>query len=74
MIKYVFKVDGMMCGNCEKHAVGAVKKAVSVKTAVASHIDKTVEITAKKPVDENAVKLAIEDRGYAVLGVEKFDI
>ena len=74
MIKYVFNVSGMMCGNCEKHAVEAVKKAISAKSIIASHVDKTVVITAKKPVDESAVKVAIEDRGYAVLGVEKSEL
>lgn len=68
MKKYVFSVDGMMCGNCEKHAINAVKKAVSAKAVTASHLDKKVVVTAKKELDTNAIKTAIEDTGYTVLG------
>ncbi len=74
MFEYVLKVEGMMCGNCEKHAVESVKKAVSVKKVTASHVDKTVIITAKKEIDVEKVKTAIEDRGYTVLGVDGKEI
>ena len=35
MVKYKFSVEGMMCHNCEKHAVESVKNAVeSTQTAI----------------------------------------
>ncbi|MBO7215098.1 MAG: heavy-metal-associated domain-containing protein [Clostridia bacterium] len=70
MIKYVFSVEGMMCCNCERHAVEGVKKACSsLKSVVASHSLKTVEVTSKKPIDTSVIKQAIENVGYSVLGV-----
>lgn len=74
MIKYVFSVEGMICCNCEKHAVESVKKVISAKSVVASHVQKTVEVTAKKAIDKGAVKQAIEDRGYTVTGVTEEEI
>ena len=73
MVKYIFSVEGMMCCNCEKHAVESVKNAVKGAKVIASHQDKTVEVTADY-IDENAVILAIEDRGYTVKGVIKQEV
>ena len=73
MVKYIFNVEGMMCCNCEKHAVESVKKAVKGAKVTASHQDKKVEVTADY-IDENAVILAIEERGYAVKGVIKQEV
>ena len=73
MIKYIFDVDGMMCGNCEKHVIESVKKAVSGAKVTASHKDKKVEVTASV-VDEKLVISAIEDRGYTVKGVKKHEV
>ena len=61
----------MMCGNCEKHAVESVKKAVSTKSVVASHVEKKVEVTVNSPVDVSVIKDAIEDRGYTVTDVKE---
>ena len=73
MVKYIFSVEGMMCPNCEKHAVESVKNAVKGAKVTASHQDKIVEVTADY-IDENAVILAIEDRGYTVKGVIKQEV
>ncbi|MBE5744093.1 MAG: heavy-metal-associated domain-containing protein [Clostridiales bacterium] len=71
MIKYVFEVTGMMCCNCEKHVVEEIKKLYKFDKVVASHVEKTVTVTAKKEIDVQAVENAIKNRGYNVLSVKK---
>ncbi len=73
MIKYIFDVDGMMCGNCEKHVIESVKKVVSGAKVTASHTDNKVEVIGAT-VDEKAAISAIEDRGYTVKGVKKEEV
>ncbi len=73
MFKYTFEVEGMMCCNCEKHAVDSVKRVVDGKVT-ASHTDKKVEVITKKEIDEKIVISAIEDRGYTVKGYNKEEI
>lgn len=74
MIKYVFEVEGMMCSNCEKHAVESVKKAIPQAKISASHADKKVEVISSVEIDENLVTSAIESRGYTVKGVVKEEV
>ena len=68
MIEYIFSVEKMMCKNCEKHAVDAVKEVEPSVKVNASHTDKTVVITSKHKIDVEKVKSSIEERGYIVNG------
>lgn len=74
MIKYVFIVEGMMCCNCEKHAVDSVKKVLPQAKITASHQDKKVEVILNSEIDESLVTSAIESRGYTVKGVSKEEV
>lgn len=73
MVKYVFNVDGMMCGNCEKHAVTAVKSVYKNAKVTASHTDKIVEVTASE-VDVEAVIKAIAECGYTVTSHQAIEV
>ena len=37
MLKYILKIDGMMCGMCEAHINDAVRKNFPVKKVSSSH-------------------------------------
>ncbi len=67
MINYKIGVEGMMCKNCEKHALEAVKKVLPSAKTTASHVDKEVSINVKNEIDINAVTQAIENCGYKVI-------
>ena len=69
----VINVNGMMCENCSKHAVNAVKAVVKNAKVTASHTSKTVEVTAKI-VDIEAVYKAISECGYNVISHEEVNI
>ncbi|MFC9291200.1 heavy-metal-associated domain-containing protein [Streptomyces sp. NPDC057052] len=64
----VYKVSGMTCGHCE----GAVSREISALdgvtavTAVASTGEVTV--TSAAPLDEEAVRAAVDEAGYELAG------
>ena len=63
------KVNGMMCGHCEAHVKKALEALDGIESAVASHEENLVTITASGDVDEAAVKAAVEEAGYEYAGV-----
>ncbi|MFI7503639.1 heavy-metal-associated domain-containing protein [Streptomyces sp. NPDC049687] len=64
----VYKVSGMTCGHCE----GAVSQEISelsgvtAVTAVAGTGEVTV--TSAAPLDEEAVRAAVDEAGYELVG------
>ncbi|MGV9356354.1 heavy-metal-associated domain-containing protein [Streptomyces misionensis] len=64
----VYKVSGMTCGHCES----AVSKEISVLdgvTAVTAVADKgEVTVTSAAPLDEEAVRAAVDEAGYELVG------
>ena len=63
------KVNGMMCAHCEAHVKKALEAIEGIDSAVASHEENTVTITASKEVDEAAIRAAIADAGYEYAGI-----
>ncbi len=70
MTKTVFKVEGMMCGNCEAHVNEAVKAAVKTKSVSSSRTDGETVVLSSSPFDPEIVKAAIEKAGYKVKSYE----
>ena len=70
MKKITLKIDGMMCSMCESHINEAVRKALSVKKVTSSHAKGETVILAEEPIDETALRAAIDATGYKVLSVE----
>jgi Cu2+-exporting ATPase len=61
------KIEGMMCGHCEAHVKKALETLAQVDQAVVSHEAGTAVITLNAPVDEAALRKAVEDEGYKVV-------
>ena len=59
-----FTVEGMMCKNCKAHVEKALLGVKGVKDAVADLETKSVTVTAKKGVEESALKAAVTAAGY----------
>ena len=67
----VVKIEGMMCEHCE-HAIKTALEALPfIETAEASHEAGTAHITLAGPLDEAAVRKAVEDEDYEFLGIEQ---
>ncbi|NUO47084.1 MAG: heavy-metal-associated domain-containing protein [Streptomyces sp.] len=64
----VYKVSGMTCGHCE----GAVSQEISALdgvTAVKAVADSgEVTVTSAAPLDEEAVRAAVDEAGYDLVG------
>lgn len=70
MVQYTLKIDGMMCGMCESHVNDAVRKALpQAKKVASSHLKKRTTFVADAPVDEAALRAAVDATGYTVLDI-----
>lgn len=66
MYKTIAKVDGMRCGMCESHVNDVVRRNFDVKKVNASHVKGEVVIVSEQPVDEQKLRFAVGEQGYAV--------
>ena len=69
-MKKTMKIEGMMCPRCEAHVVKALKAIEGVTDATADHTNGIATVTLSFPVDDAALKAAVEAEEYAVLGIE----
>lgn len=69
MIKTTVQVEGMMCGMCESHVNDAVRKAFQVEKVTSSHGKGETVILSQQPLEETALKAAINATGYEVKGI-----
>ena len=64
MIRTTVKVSGMACSMCEAHINDAIRGAFPVEKVTSSHSKGETVILSKKPLDENALRTAIDTTGY----------
>ena len=69
MVKTV-KIEGMMCGHCEAAVKKALEAIDGVASAEVSHTDGTAVVTLSKPVENAALRKAVEDKDYTVTDIE----
>ena len=67
-MEVVLKIEGMMCPHCEAHVTKALMEVGKVEKVVASHKDGTAVITTSDGADLGALKMAVENAGYKVIG------
>ena len=65
------KVGGMMCNNCERHVVNALKQIKGITGVSADHTTGTVTVTYTFAPDEALIKNVVEELGYEYLGSER---
>ncbi len=68
MVKTI-KIEGMMCPHCEAHVKKALEALEGVQSAEASHTAKQAVVTGEN-LNDAAMKAAVEEAGYQVLGLE----
>ena len=64
------KIEGMMCGHCEAAVKKALEAIDGVASAEVSHTDGTAVVTLSKPVENAALRKAVEDKDYTVTDIE----
>ena len=60
------RVEGMVCGGCEKRVVNALSDLQGVSEVVASYQNGTVLVKMTEEVDVEVLKEKIEDLGFEV--------
>ncbi|MCQ8770738.1 heavy-metal-associated domain-containing protein [Streptomyces telluris] len=64
----VYRVTGMTCGHCESavtEEISALPGVVSVKAVAAAG---QVTVTSAAPLDDEAVRAAVDEAGYELVG------
>ena len=64
------KIEGMMCGHCEKRVKKVLEAIDGVENAEVSHEAGTAVVTLSSDVADGVLKNAVEDQDYTVKGIE----
>lgn len=71
MAQNTYAVTGMTCDHCVasvKEEIGAIPGVQAVDIALVAGGTSSVTITSDRPVDETAVRAAVDEAGYQVAG------
>lgn len=68
MKELVLKVEGMVCGGCEKRVENALANLQGISEVVANHQNGIVLIKMTEEIDIEVLKEKIEDLGFVVEG------
>ncbi|MFB7664439.1 heavy-metal-associated domain-containing protein [Kitasatospora sp. NPDC056138] len=63
-----YTVSGMSCGHCEKSISEEVSALPGVTEVAADAKAGTVTISSRSPLDESAVRAAVDEAGYELVG------
>jgi copper chaperone CopZ len=74
MYKTTVEVDGMACGMCESHVNDAVRRAFKVDKVKSSHSKGRTVITSEEPLDQDALRAAIDATGYDCGNIESVEV
>ena len=64
------KIEGMMCGHCEARVKKALEALEQVSAAEVSHEKGTAVVTLSAPLDDAALKAAVEAQDYTVTAIQ----
>lgn len=67
MIETVLTIDGMACAMCESHVNDTVRSTCPVKKVTSSYAKGETVILSEQPLDEAALRAAMDATGYRVL-------
>ena len=70
MIQTTVKVSGMACSMCEAHINDTIRRAFSVEKGSSSHTKGETVILSREPLDEAALRTAIDATGYTLLDIQ----
>ncbi|MCX4853152.1 heavy-metal-associated domain-containing protein [Streptomyces canus] len=64
----VYKVSGMTCGHCESAVSQEISALGGVTAVTAAAKTGEVTVTSAAPLDEEAVRAAVDEAGYELVG------
>ena len=69
-MKKTMNIEGMMCAHCEATVKKALEALDGAESAAVSHEQGTAVVTLTAPVDDEALKQAVEAKDYTVTGID----
>ncbi|MGW5736909.1 MULTISPECIES: heavy-metal-associated domain-containing protein [Streptomyces] len=67
----VYEVTGMTCGHCEGAVSDEISEIAGVGSVKAVAATGLVTVVSEAPLDEAAVRAAVDEAGYELTGVSK---
>jgi copper ion binding protein len=64
-------IEGMSCNHCVHHVSEALKELSGVTNVEVSLDDKTAVLEASSDIKDEDIKIAVDDAGYDVVGIEE---
>ncbi|MFD6418173.1 heavy-metal-associated domain-containing protein [Streptomyces sp. NPDC060194] len=64
----VYEVKGMTCGHCEGAVAGELSELPGVASVQAAAATGRVTVVSAAPLDEDAVRAAVDEAGYELVG------
>lgn len=64
-------IEGMSCGHCVKHVTEALSELNGVSNVAVNLEAKTALFDASADVKDEAIKAAIDEVGYEVVGIQE---
>ncbi|MFI0979511.1 heavy-metal-associated domain-containing protein [Streptomyces sp. NPDC021093] len=64
----VYQVQGMTCGHCEGAVSGEISEIAGVESVKAVASTGQVTVVSAAPLDEEAVRAAVDEAGYELVG------
>nr|WP_078849973.1 heavy-metal-associated domain-containing protein [Streptomyces sp. NRRL F-5126] len=64
----VYQVTGMSCGHCEGAVAGEISGIQGVVSVQAAADSGRVTVESEAPLDESAVRAAVDEAGYELAG------
>ncbi|MFF5155658.1 heavy-metal-associated domain-containing protein [Streptomyces sp. NPDC000348] len=64
----VYKVSGMSCGHCEGAVSGEISRLSGVGSVRAVASSGEVTVVSAAPLDEEAVRAAVDEAGFELVG------
>jgi copper chaperone CopZ len=64
----VYKVSGMSCGHCEGSVSGEISEIAGVSSVKAVASTGEVTVVSEAPLDEEAVRAAVDEAGFELVG------
>ncbi|MGW7576287.1 heavy-metal-associated domain-containing protein [Streptomyces sp. NPDC054765] len=63
-----YQVTGMTCGHCEGAVSSEIGELAGVSSVQAVAATGLVTVTSKAPLDDDAVRAAVDEAGYELVG------
>lgn len=67
-VTVTYQVTGMSCGHCESAVTSELTALDGVTSVSASAATGQVTVTSTQPLDEAAVRAAVDEAGYELVG------